>query len=85
MPTTRLVGREHDLSQIRALVSEQDARLVTLTGVGGVGKTRLALQVAAEAVDGAGDGVWLAELAPVAEPELVARTVAAVLRMRNAY
>ena len=59
------------------------SRLVTIAGPGGIGKSRLALQVAAEALDGAGDGVWLVELAPVAEPELVARTVAAVLQVRE--
>ena len=59
------------------------SRLVTITGPGGIGKTRLALQVAADALDRTGDGVWLAELAPVADPELVARTVAAVLGVRE--
>jgi predicted ATPase/DNA-binding CsgD family transcriptional regulator len=75
---TSFVGRAVQLAELRALVSG-GSRLVTITGPGGIGKSRLALQVAAEAVDGAGDGVWLVELAPVAEPELVARTVAAVL------
>ena len=60
------------------------SRLVTIAGPGGIGKSRLALQVAAEVLDGTGDGVWLVELAPVAEPELVARTVAAVLGVREA-
>ena len=75
---TRFVGRAAELAELRALVSG-GSRLVTIAGPGGIGKSRLALQVAAEAVDGAGDGVWLVELAPVAEPELVAGTVAAVL------
>ena len=75
---TSFVGRAAELAELRSLVSG-GSRLVTITGPGGIGKSRLALQVAAEALDGAGDGVWLAELAPVAEPELVARTVAAVL------
>ena len=75
---TSFVGRAVQLAELRALVSG-GSRLVTITGPGGIGKSRLALQVAAEAVDGAGDGVWLVELAPVTEPELVARTVAAVL------
>jgi predicted ATPase len=56
---------------------------MSITGPGGIGKSRLALQVAAEVLDGAGDGVWLVELAPVADPELVARTVAAVLQVRE--
>jgi len=54
-------------------------RLLTLTGSGGSGKTRLALQVAAELLDGSGDGVWLAELASLADPALAPHTVAAVL------
>ena len=75
---TSFVGRAGELAELRSLIST-GSRLVTITGPGGIGKSRLALQVAAEALDGAGDGVWLAELAPVADPELVARTVAAVL------
>src|ERR1019366_8726889 len=59
---TSFIGRELELGQIRALVRE--SRLVTLTGSGGVGKTRLALQTAAELVDGSGDGGWVVDLAP---------------------
>ncbi len=76
------VGRAGELAELRALVSG-GSRLVTIAGPGGIGKSRLAVQVAAEVLDGAGDGVWLVELAPVAEPELVARTVAAVLGVRE--
>ena len=79
---TSFVGRAAELAELRSLVSG-GSRLVTIAGPGGIGKSRLALQVAAEALDGAGDGVWLVELAPVAEPELVARTVAAVLQVRE--
>ena len=79
---TSFVGRAAELAELRALVSG-GSRLITVTGPGGIGKSRLALQVAAEALDGAGDGVWLVELAPVAEPELVARTAAAVLGVRE--
>jgi predicted ATPase/class 3 adenylate cyclase/DNA-binding CsgD family transcriptional regulator len=79
---TSFVGRAAELAELRALVAG-GSRLVTITGPGGIGKSRLALQVAAEVLDGDGDGVWLVELAPVAEPELVARTVAAVLRVRE--
>jgi predicted ATPase/class 3 adenylate cyclase/DNA-binding CsgD family transcriptional regulator len=79
---TSFVGRAAELAELRSLVSG-GSRLVTITGPGGIGKSRLALQVAAGALDGAGDGVWLVELAPVAEPELVARTVAAVLSLRE--
>lgn len=75
-----LVGRTAELSELRALVG--DGRLVTLVGAGGCGKTRLAVQVAAELVDGSGDGVWLAELAPLADGALVAATVASALGLR---
>jgi predicted ATPase/class 3 adenylate cyclase/DNA-binding CsgD family transcriptional regulator len=79
---TSFVGRGGELAELRALVAG-GSRLVTIAGPGGIGKSRLALQVAADALDGAGDGVWLVELAPVAGPELVARTVAAVLGVRE--
>ena len=79
---TSFVGRAAELAGLRSLVAG-GSRLVTIAGPGGIGKSRLALQVAADALDGAGDGVWLVELAPVAEPELVARTVAAVLGVRE--
>ena len=75
---TSFVGRAAELAELRSLVSG-GSRLITIVGPGGIGKSRLALQVAADALDGAGDGAWLVELAPVADPELVARTVAAVL------
>jgi predicted ATPase/DNA-binding CsgD family transcriptional regulator len=57
----------------------QSARLVTLTGAGGVGKTRLALELTATLLDAQADGVWLVELASIADPSLVAQAVAAVL------
>ncbi len=71
------VGREAELAEVSALVG--GSRLVTLTGAGGAGKTRLGLQVAASLADGAGDGVWFADLAPLADPDLVAVTVGNVL------
>lgn len=71
------VGRERELGEVCALVGE--ARLVTLVGAGGVGKTRLALEAAARLLDGSGDGVWLVELAALRDPESVAREVARVL------
>ena len=75
---TSFVGRVAELAELRAMVSGR-SRLVTIAGPGGIGKSRLALQAAADVLDGTGDGVWLVELAPVAEPELVARTAAAAL------
>ncbi|MCW2930710.1 MAG: LuxR family transcriptional regulator [Actinomycetia bacterium] len=80
---TSFVGRTAELAELRALVSG-GSRLVTIAGPGGIGKSRLALQAAADAVDGPGDGVWLVELAPVAEPGLVTRTAAVALRVSEA-
>jgi predicted ATPase/DNA-binding CsgD family transcriptional regulator len=71
------VGREDELAAVRALVA--GARLVTLTGAGGAGKTRLGLQAAAGLLDSTGDGVWFTDLAPLSDPDLVAVTVADVL------
>ncbi len=78
---TRFIGREKDIAQIMVLV--EDHALVTLTGSGGVGKTRLALQVAEEILARYPDGVWLAELAPNSDPGLLAQTVAAALGLRE--
>ena len=75
--TTTLIGRESEITEIEAAVRAQ--RLVTLTGVGGVGKTRLALEVAGQLADEFPDGVWLFELAAVADPAAVPDAVAAVL------
>ncbi|MGO9343398.1 MAG: ATP-binding protein, partial [Acidimicrobiales bacterium] len=74
------VGRDSEQAEVRLLVSSN--RLVTLIGPGGVGKTRLALQVGAELLDGEGDGVWLIELAGVSDPEQVATTVAGALTIQ---
>jgi len=71
------IGREAELSEVGRLITA--SRLVTLTGSGGAGKTRLALQLAAGLLDGSGDGVWFVDLAPLQDPELVAVTVANVL------
>ena len=71
------VGREAELTEVRRLITA--FRLVTLTGSGGVGKTRLGLQAAAGLVDASGDGVWFADLAPLHDPDLVAGIVASVL------
>ena len=74
---TSFVGRDVEVKQVAELVRAH--RLVTLTGVGGVGKTRLAVQVAAELVPEFGDGVWLVELAPVGDPPAVPDAVATAL------
>ena len=70
-------GRESDLTTVSELLASQ--RLVTLTGVGGVGKTRLALQVATDLLPQFGDGVWFVELAEVGDPRAVPSAVAAPL------
>jgi predicted ATPase len=75
--TTKLIGRDTEVSDIQAAVRSR--RLVTLIGVGGVGKTRLALDVAAQLADEFIDGVWVFELATVADPAAVPDAVAAVL------
>jgi predicted ATPase/class 3 adenylate cyclase len=73
------VGRGREVAEVRALV--ESSRLVTLTGAGGCGKTRLGLQVAAELLDGSGDGVWLAELAAVTDQDAVAPAISQALRL----
>ncbi len=78
---TSFIGREREIGEVKRLLST--TRLLTLTGVGGAGKTRLALEVGAEVLAQFRDGVWLAELATLAEPTLVAQTVAAALRVRE--
>ena len=75
--TTSLIGRDSEVAELQAAVKAH--RLVTLTGVGGVGKTRLALEVAARLADEFPDGVWFFELAAVTDPAAVPDAVAAVL------
>jgi len=71
------IGRDAELAEVRRLVIT--SRLVTLTGAGGVGKSRLGLQAAAGLLDGSAGGVWFADLAALQDPDLVAPTVAHVL------
>src|SRR5919202_865061 len=71
------IGRERELIQLQQLLGQ--ARLVTLAGPGGVGKTRLALRLSAQSRDGYVDGAWLADLAPLRDPKLLANTVLAAL------
>jgi predicted ATPase/class 3 adenylate cyclase/DNA-binding CsgD family transcriptional regulator len=75
------VGREAEIAEVRELLSQ--SRLLTLTGAGGCGKTRLALQVAAEVLDDHPDGVWWVDLAPIGDSALVASEVAATLSIRE--
>jgi len=78
---TSFIGRRQEIAEIRRLFST--TRLLTLTGAGGCGKTRLALQVAAGLLDQFVDGVWLVDLAPLSEPDLITQTMVAVLGVRE--
>jgi predicted ATPase/class 3 adenylate cyclase/Tfp pilus assembly protein PilF len=78
---TSFIGREQEMAAVRQHLAT--SRLVTLTGAGGCGKTRLALQVAADLLEEYPDGVWLVELAALSDPTLVPQTMAAVLGVRE--
>ncbi len=78
---TSFIGREKELAELQELLAK--TRLVTLTGAGGCGKTRLGLQVAADCLERFPDGVWLVELAPLSDPTLVPQTVATVLGLKE--
>jgi len=80
---TSFVGRERQIAEVKTLLDR--TRLLTLTGPGGSGKTRLALQVGAELLDRSGDGVWLVELASLSEPESVLQSVAGTLGLKEEY
>ncbi len=80
LQVTSFVGRERELADIERLLST--GRMVTLVGVGGTGKTRLALQAAAEVVERYPGGAWLVELAPLTDASLVATEVARALRVQ---
>jgi predicted ATPase/class 3 adenylate cyclase len=75
------VGREHELTEVEDLLAQQ--RLVSLLAMGGIGKSRLAVQAGAHLMDRFPDGVWLVELAPVADPEAVPQALAIVLGLRE--
>jgi predicted ATPase/class 3 adenylate cyclase len=77
LQTTSFVGRDEDMADV--IEALEQARVVTLTGVGGVGKTRLAVQVAAELLEGFRDGAWMVELGPLTDPEGMPEVIAAAL------
>ena len=81
LQATSFVGRESELAELRSLLP--NTRLLTLLGAGGLGKTRLSLQLGAETLDDFPDGVWFVELAPIADALVVPQTVASVLGVRG--
>jgi predicted ATPase/class 3 adenylate cyclase len=78
---TSFVGREKEIAEVKELLST--TRLLTLTGSGGTGKTRLSLHIAAEVLDGFKNGVWFIELAPLSDPALVPFTIVSTLSLRE--
>ena len=80
-PLTSFIGREREIAALAGLLPS--TRLLTLMGAGGCGKTRLALQLARRMLEGFPDGVWMVDLAPLADPALVVHTVASVLDVRQ--
>ena len=83
VPATPFLGRDSELEQVAGLLGRKDVRLVTLTGPGGTGKTRLALQAAAESSEHYADGVWWVPLAPLSDPALVTSVVAQTLSIKE--
>lgn len=79
--TTAFIGREKEIAEIKKLVA--DHRIVTLTGSGGAGKTRLSLQVAAECLDQFANGVWFIELAALADPSLITGSVLSAMGLHE--
>ncbi|HEV3233793.1 MAG TPA: LuxR C-terminal-related transcriptional regulator [Candidatus Dormibacteraeota bacterium] len=78
---TSFIGREEEMAEIKQML--HDSRLVTLTGSGGSGKTRLSLQLAADLLDQYADGSWLVDLSPVTDPDLVPNAAAAAMSIRE--
>ncbi len=78
---TKFIGREKEIAKVRHALSEY--RLVTLTGSGGVGKTRLSLQVASELLDQFPSGVWFVELAPITDPDLIPQIILSAADMQT--
>lgn len=82
LAATSFIGREKEMAEVKEILAK--SRLVTLTGSGGTGKTRLAIQVATEALEQFPDGVWIEELAPLSDPALVPKAIATAMGIREA-
>jgi non-specific serine/threonine protein kinase len=80
-PLSTFVGRAREIAEVKQLLAFH--RLVTLTGAGGSGKTRLSLKVAGELLNEFEQGIWLVELASISDPALVSQTIASVLNIRE--
>lgn len=83
LPRSPLIGRDHEVATVQQLLLQDQVGLLTLTGPGGIGKTRLAMQVAANLLDHFVDGVYFVSLAPISEPNLVGAAIAQTLGVRE--
>ena len=79
---TPLIGREHETTEARNILRRADIRMLTLVGAGGIGKTRLAYQIARDLLPDFQNGAWLVSLAPVSDPNLVVTVIAATLGVK---